>query len=111
LHRTEAAELDIEQRSAWVIFEANANDPAMQLKCLQMIYRIHQRRAKLFALDAPAKIDINAFYNKGGTEISAERLANQAVWQAMPVDEQIRILKRSTMPRNGWQRASRRAPR
>jgi hypothetical protein len=93
LHRTEAAELDYEQGAAWNIFNAHPEKPELQLKCLQAVYRCHQRRAKLFGLDAPAKIDINAFYNQGSTEMSAERLANQAVWQAMPVAEQIRIFE------------------
>ena len=30
MHRTEAAELDHEQRACWIIFDANPKDPALQ---------------------------------------------------------------------------------
>ena len=100
MHRTEAAELDMEQRPTWVIFEDNPKYPALQLKCLQQIYRIHQRRAKLFGLDSPAKIDISAFYNQGSTEMSEERLANQAVWRALRWMNRFGFTKHCTKPRN-----------
>jgi hypothetical protein len=53
--------------------------------------RIHIRRAKLLGLDAPAKLDIGAFYKKGGDELSGERLARQRVLEELPLEEQERI--------------------
>jgi hypothetical protein len=53
--------------------------------------RIHIRRAKLLGLDAPTKLDVGGIYQRGGADIKAERLAREAVLQALPIEEQRRI--------------------
>jgi len=92
-HRSELAKLEMEEANVWRLMDmtANKDDWKAQAMLQDRLMRIHIRRAKLLGLDAPAKVDVSAFYEKGDDAMSAERLENQGVWQALPIEEQIRI--------------------
>ena len=89
-HRSELAELEAEAKAAWEMVDVK-DAPRTRAAGLTILNRIHIRRAKLLGLDAPTKLDVSAFYARGGNPLSEERLARQAVLAALPREEQERI--------------------
>jgi hypothetical protein len=89
-HRSELAELEIEAAAAWELVDTK-DSPKSRAQGLAALNRIHIRRARLLGLDAPQKLDISAFYARGVNQLSEERMARQAVLEALPLDEQERI--------------------
>jgi hypothetical protein len=92
-HRIELAKLAQEEANVWRVMDLpeNKNNAKVQLAGEDRLLRIHIRRAKLLGLDAPTKLDLGAFYGKGTESISAERMAREAVLEALPLDEQRRV--------------------
>ena len=91
-HRSELAELDIEQTAAWEVIDAAKDDWKAKTAGLAALSRIHIRRARLLGLDAPQKLDLRDIYRSGSDELSAERsrLSQEAILEALPIDEQVR---------------------
>jgi DNA-binding CsgD family transcriptional regulator len=97
-HRTELAELELEQSEVWKILdrEENRKNDRTRLACLDRLNRVYIRRARLLGLDAPQKLDLRGLYDSGVDEASAESTENQRIWHALPVEEQIRIYEALT---------------
>ena len=57
------------------------------------INRIHIRRARLLGLDAPQKLDIQGLYRSGGDEMSAVRMARQAAYESLSLEDQAKLLE------------------
>jgi hypothetical protein len=90
-HRSELAELEAEASKLWTIIDAKDQTPGKVSQAIGVMNRIHIRRARLLGLDAPTKLDIGAFYAHGASQLSDERMARQAVLEALPLEEQERI--------------------
>jgi hypothetical protein len=90
-HRSELAELEAEAAKLWNIIDVKDQTARNITSALNTMNRIHIRRAKLLGLDAPTKLDVGAFYARGTSQLSEERLARQAVLAALPREEQERI--------------------
>jgi len=87
-HRSELADLEIEQAKVWTIIDANEDKPKIQLACLDRLNRVHVRRSRLLGLDAPQKLDIQGMYRTGTEEMSAARLERESLLEAMTREEQ-----------------------
>jgi len=90
-HRAELGKLDMEEANVWRAMDANKEDWRAQMAGTAQLNRIHVRRARLLGLDAPTKLDVTGIYQRGGSDIEAERLAREAVIEALPIEEQRRI--------------------
>jgi hypothetical protein len=90
-HRSELAKLEMEEANVWRAMDANKEDWRAQMAGTAQLNRIHVRRARLLGLDAPTKLDVTGIYQRGGSDIEAERLAREAVIEALPIEEQRRI--------------------
>ena len=88
-HRSELAELDVEAGAAWELVDTKDN-PKARAAGLAALNRIHIRRARLLGLDAPTKLDVSGIYQRGGDDISVERVSWEAILEALPVEEQVR---------------------
>jgi hypothetical protein len=95
-HRGELGKLEMEEANVWRAMDANKENWQAQMAGTAQLRGIHIRRAKLLGLDAPTKLDVRGLYRSGTDEMSAESLENQRVWQALPVEEQIRIYEALT---------------
>jgi hypothetical protein len=90
-HRSELAELEAEAAKLWNIIDVKDQTARNITSALNTMNRIHIRRAKLLGLDAPTKLDVEAFYARGTSQLSEERLRRQAVLAALPRAEQERL--------------------
>jgi hypothetical protein len=90
-HRTELADLEMEQAKYWTIIDAHKDNWQAQVSALRGLNLVHIRRARLLGLDAPTKLDVRGLYRTGIDEISAERQARRAVLEALPIEEQRRL--------------------
>jgi hypothetical protein len=90
-HRSELAKLEMEETRYWQALDTHKENWQAVAALSGSLNRIHTRRARLLGLDAPTKLDISAFYARGASQLSDERMARQAVLEALPLDEQERI--------------------
>ena len=84
-------ELEAEAAKLWNIIDVKDQTARNITSALNTMNRIHIRRAKLLGLDAPTKLDVGAFYARGTSQLSEERLRRQAVLAALPRAEQERL--------------------
>jgi hypothetical protein len=91
-HRTELGGLAMEATNIWRLMDIpeNKNDWKAQAAVEDRLMCIHIRRAKLLGLDAPTKLDASGIYQRGGDDISVERVSWEAILEALPVEEQVR---------------------
>jgi hypothetical protein len=90
-HRSELAKLEMEETRYWQALDTHKENWQAVAALSGSLNRIHTRRARLLGLDAPTKLDVSAFYARGVNQLSEERMARQAVLEALPLDEQERI--------------------
>jgi hypothetical protein len=97
-HRQELADLEMEQAKYWSIIDAHKDNWKAQIAALRSLNMVHVRRARLLGLDAEETVTVRGIYNAGTNELSDERLENERVWRALPIDDQIRIFEALTRP-------------
>src|ERR1700676_2405947 len=87
-HRSELAKLEMEETRLWQALDTHKESWQATATCMSGLNRTPVPRARLLGLDAPTKLDVSGIYKRGGDDISAERLARQAVLEALPIEEQ-----------------------
>jgi hypothetical protein len=92
-HRSELAELEMEQSRLWQTLDQEKDNWKAVVACMAAINRIHIRRARLLGLDAPQKLDIQGLYRSGGDEMSAVRMARQAAYESLSLEDQAKLLE------------------
>jgi hypothetical protein len=92
-HRSELAELEMEQSRLWQTLDQEKNNWRAVVACLAAINRIHIRRARLLGLDAPQKLDIRSLYRSAGDEVSAVRVARQAAYESLSLEDQAKLFE------------------
>src|ERR1700676_5325352 len=58
-HRTELADLEMEQAKYWSIIDSQKDNWKAQVAALRSLNLVHVRRAHLLGLDAPTKLDVS----------------------------------------------------
>jgi hypothetical protein len=92
-HRSELAELEMEQSRLWQTLDQEKDNWKAVVACMAAINRIHIRRARLLGLDAPQKLDIRSLYRSGGDEMSAVRVARQAEYESLSLEDQAKLFE------------------
>jgi hypothetical protein len=92
-HRSELAELEMEQGQLWQTLDQEIDNWKAVVSCLNAINRIHIRRARLLGLDAPQKLDIRGLYRSGGDEMSTVRMARQAAYESLSLEDQAKLFE------------------
>jgi hypothetical protein len=92
-HRSELAELEMEQSRLWQTLDQEKDNWKAVVACMAAINRIHIRRARLLGLNAPQKLDIRSLYRSGGDEMSAVRVARQAAYESLSLEDQAKLFE------------------
>jgi hypothetical protein len=93
IHRSEGAKLDMAEARLHKALDANKNNWKAVEALSNSLIRLYQRRARLFGLDAPQKVDIRGIYPSGTDERSAEQHERERIIEAIPLDEQERMFE------------------
>jgi len=63
-HRSELAKLEMEETRLWQALDTHKESWQATATCMSGLNRIHIRRARLFGLDAPTKLDVRGLYRR-----------------------------------------------